>query len=90
LQNLSPHINEILKITNENSRAFQQEKPQKVQAVALIPKMYLVAVLMVIRVDSWAKATFTHYIIFMMEKNTDKKFVTILKFSLRITFNCSI
>jgi len=73
LQNLSPRRNEIQKITNENSRAFQQEKPQKVQAVALIPKMYLVAVLMVIRVDSWAKATFTHSITFYDCKNTQIK-----------------
>ena len=34
-----PRRNEIVKITNENSRAcFNKKKPQKVQAEALIPK----------------------------------------------------
>ena len=56
--------NEMVKITNENSRAcFNKKKPQKVQAVALIPKMYLAVVLMVIRVDSWAKYFLDYYLL---------------------------
>lgn len=64
LQKIDPGKNEIVKITNENSRAcFNKKKPQKVQAVALIPKMYLAVVLMVIRVDSWAKYFLDNYLL---------------------------
>ena len=59
---------------------FNKKKPQKVQAVALIPKMFLVAVLMVIRVDSWAKQLIYIIILFMILKNLDKTFITIAKF----------